>query len=639
MKRCVRPRCVPRLALAMAWALCAAAPAWAQGESWVRENYTKYEHHIAMRDGVKLFTSVYVPKDGSRTYPILLTRTPYSCRPYGTGNVRETLGPSETAARDLFIFVYQDVRGRWMSEGEFVNVRPHRPVKSGPADVDESTDTWDTIDWLVKHLPRNNGKVGMWGISYPGFYVSAGMIDAHPALKAASPQAPIADWFVGDDFHHNGALFLPHAFNFYSRFGQPRPKPTTKGPDRFDYGTADGYRFYLDAGPLSNLDAKYLKGQVAFWKDVMQHETYDDFWKARNLRPHLKGIKPAVMTVGGWFDAEDLFGALETYKWTEKQSPGGTNTLVMGPWYHGGWSRAEGDLLGDVRFDASTSRYYRDSIELPFFRRYLKGAADAAPAEAHVFETGRNQWHALPAWPPTGVDPRTLFFHAGGRLSFEAPGEAEASDSYESDPRRPVPFIEDVEIGMTREYMVADQRFASRRPDVLVYQTEPLEEDLTLAGPLVASLFVSTSGTDSDWVVKLIDVYPDDAPDPSPTPLPSPTPEPSLNPRYTRMGGYQQLVRGEPFRGKFRNSFERPEPFTPSAPAKVEFTLPDVFHTFRRGHRVMVQVQSSWFPLVDLNPQTFTNIREAKPEDFKPATQHVYRSRAQPSGLRVPVLR
>jgi uncharacterized protein len=637
MSRCARRRCVTLIVMT-ASALAGSASAWAQGEAWIRENYTKYEHRIAMRDGVKLFTSVYVPKDASHTYPILLTRTPYSCRPYGVSNVRDALGPSEAAARDLFIFVYQDVRGRWMSEGEYVNVRPHQPAKSGPADVDESTDTWDTIDWLVKHLPRNNGKVGMWGISYPGFYVSAGMIDAHPALKAASPQAPITDWFVGDDFHHNGALFLPHAFNFYSRFGQPRPQPTTKGPDRFDYGTADGYRFYLEAGPLSNLDTKFLKGQVAFWKDVMQHETYDDFWKARNLRPHLKAIKPAVMTVGGWFDAEDLFGALETYRSVEKQSPGAANTLVMGPWYHGGWSRAEGDRLGDVRFDAPTSRYYRESIELPFFRRYLKGTSDAAPAEAHVFETGRNQWHALASWPPAGVSARTLYFHGEGRLSFDAPGEEEASDSYDSDPRKPVPFIEDVEIGMTREYMVADQRFASRRPDVLAYRTEPLDEDLTLAGPLTASLFVATTGTDSDWVVKLIDVYPDDTPDPSPTPLPSPTPEPSLLPRYTRMGGYQQLVRGEPFRGKFRNSYERPEPFTPGAPAKVEFTLPDVFHTFRQGHRVMVQVQSTWFPLVDVNPQTFTNIREARPEDFKQAAQHVYRSRSQPSGLRVQVL-
>jgi uncharacterized protein len=627
-----------RAFLAAAWALGACASAWAQGATWVKENYTKYEHRLAMRDGVKLFTSVYVPKDASKTYPILLTRTPYSCRPYGTDNPREQLGPSDAAARDLFIFVYQDVRGRWMSEGDYVNVRPHKASKSGPADVDESTDTWDTIDWLVKHVPRNNGKVGMWGISYPGFYVSAGMIDAHPALKAASPQAPIADWFVGDDFHHNGALFLPHAFNFYSRFGLPRPEPTTKAPDRFDYGTADGYRFYLEAGPVQNLDAKFLKGQVAFWKDVMQHETYDDFWKARNLRPHLKGIKPAVMTVGGWFDAEDLFGALETYRSVEKQGPAAANTIVMGPWFHGGWARGEGDALGDVRFDASTARYYRESIELPFFKRHLKGTADAAPAEAHMFETGRNQWHALPSWPPAGVTARTLYFHAGERLSFDPPTDADAADSYESDPRKPVPFVEDVQIGMSREYMVADQRFAARRPDVLVYQTPPLEEDLTLAGPLAATLFVSTSGTDSDWVVKLIDVYPDDAPDPTPSPIPSPSPDPTLVPRYTRMGGFQQLVRGEPFRGKFRNSFERPEPFTPGTPAKVEFTLPDVFHTFRRGHRVMVQVQSTWFPLVDLNPQTFTNIRQAKPEDFKKATQRVFRSQGQPSGLRVQVL-
>jgi putative CocE/NonD family hydrolase len=626
-----------RRAACTAVLLLVSVSARAQGEAWVKEHYTKYEHRIAMRDGVKLFTAVYVPKDATKTYPILLSRTPYSCKPYGVENSKDQIGPSDAAARDLFIVVYQDVRGRWMSEGEYVNMRPHRDVKSGPQDVDESTDTWDTIDWLVKHVPRNNGKVGMWGISYPGFYVSAGMIDAHPALKAASPQAPITDWFVGDDFHHNGALFLPHGFNFFSRFGQPRPEPTVKGPDRFDFGTADGYRFYLEAGPLASLAAK-LRGQVAFWDDVMAHETYDDFWKSRNLRPHLKAIKPAVMTVGGWFDAEDLFGALETYRNVEKQSPGGTNTIVMGPWYHGGWSRSEGDHLGNVPFDSPTAEYYRESIELPFFRRYLKGSADPAPAEAQVFETGRNQWHALPSWPPAGVTPRTLFFHANGTLSFDAPSEADASDTWVSDPRKPVPFIEDVQIGMSREYMVADQRFASRRPDDVAYQTAPLEEDLTLAGPLQASLFVATSGTDSDWVVKLVDVYPDDAPDLNPPPTPVPTPEPSLNPKYTRMGGYQQLVRGEPFRGKFRNSFERPEAFTPNVPAKVEFTLPDVFHTFRRGHRVMVQVQSTWFPLVDLNPQTFVNIRQAKATDFQPATQRVFRSQAQPSGLRVQVL-
>jgi len=625
-----------RFALALALPLASAAVAHAQGEAWIKEHYTKSEHRIAMRDGVKLFVSVYAPKDTSKTYPILLSRTPYSCRPYGSQNVRDALGPSESAARELFIFVYQDVRGRYLSEGEYMNVRPHLAAKTGPRDTDESTDTWDTIEWLVKHLPNHNGKVGMWGISYPGFYAAAGMIDAHPALKAVSPQAPIADWFIGDDFHHHGAFFLPHAFNFYSRFGVPRPEPTAKGVDRFDYGTADGYRFYLEAGPLQNLDPKYLKGEVAFWKDVMAHETYDAFWQARNLRPHLKGIKPAVMTVGGWFDAEDLFGALETYRSVEKQSPGAANTLVMGPWYHGGWARSEGDLLGDVRFDAATARHYRDDIELPFFKRYLKGTADPAPAEAHVFETGRNQWRALPSWPPPGVAARTLYFHANGRLSFEPPTEADAADAYVSDPARPVPFIEDVEIGMTREYMVADQRFASRRPDVLVYQTEPLEEELTLAGPLAAALTVSTSGTDSDFVVKLVDVYPDDAPDPTPTP--SPAAEPSFTPRYTRMGGYQQLVRGEPFRGKFRTSYEKPEPFTPDAPTKVEFTLPDVFHTFRRGHRVMVQVQSSWFPLVDRNPQTFVNIRQAKPEDFKAATQRVYRSASAPSGLRVQVL-
>ena len=425
-------------------------------------------------------------------------------------------------------------------------------------------------------------------------------IDAHPALVAASPQAPIADWFVGDDFHHNGAFFLPHAFNFYTSFGKPRPEPTTKWPPRFDHGTADGYHFFLRAGPMPNFDRKYLKGDVAFWKEVMAHESYDAFWQARNTRPHLKGIRPAVLTVGGWFDAEDLFGALETYRSIESQSPGIANRLVMGPWPHGGWSRGTGDALGKVTFGQPTSKFFEEQIELPFFRYLLKGGDDPKLPEAYVFETGANAWHALDQWPPREARPLAFYLSGNGRLSREPSSEtAEAFDEYVSDPAKPVPFVENVDIGMEREYMVADQRFAARRPDVLVYQTEPLEEDLTIAGPITASLSVSTTGTDADWVVKLIDVYPDDYP-----PQPGETTGDRARPARSKMGGYQQLVRGEPFRGKFRKSLEKPEPFVPGQVEGVEFTMPDAFHTFRRGHRVMVQVQSSWFPLVNLNPQT-----------------------------------
>jgi putative CocE/NonD family hydrolase len=603
--------------------------AFGQGLDAVRAEYTKYEYRIPMRDGTKLFTAVYVPKDLSQRYPILLVRTPYSVSPYGVDRFKNDLGPSPLFGKAGYIFAYQDVRGRWMSEGTFVNVRPHIPVKKGPQDIDESSDTYDTIDWLVRHVPGNSGKVGMWGISYPGFYTSTGIIEAHPALKAASPQAPVADWFIGDDWHHNGALFLIHTFNYYSNFGRPRPQPIRKSSlPRFDHETPDGYAFFLRLGPLSNANARYFKDDVAFWNEVLQHGTYDDFWKARNLRPHLKGIKPAVMTVGGWFDAEDLFGALETYRCVEAGNPGITNILVMGPWSHGGWT-GTGDALGPVRFQAKTGVFFRENIELPFFEYHLKGKGEFKHPEAWVFEMGTNQWRKHDAWPPRNARPKYLYFQAGGQLSPQVPPSgkaAEMCDEYISDPARPVPFQDRIAAVMSPDYMTGDQRFASRRPDVLVYETGPLEEDLTIAGPIKANLFVSTSGTDADWVVKLVDVYPDDYPDPEP------------NPTGIQMGGYQQMVRGDVMRGKFRNSFETPEPFEPGQLTRVQFTLPDVYHTFRTGHRLMVQVQSSWFPLVDRNPQTFVDIAQAKEADFRKATQRVYRSQDRPSHVTLNVL-
>ena len=636
MPRHTRPGTL-RFTLAAALA-CLAVEARAQGVDYVKANYTKYEHRIPMRDGIHLFTSVYVPKDAgtAKLYPILLNRTPYSVGPYGSDAYRDSVGPSEAVAREGFIFVYQDVRGRFMSEGTFVDVRPHRPGK-GPKEIDESSDTFDTIEWLTKSVRWNNGRVGMWGISYPGFYAAMGLVDAHPALVACSPQAPIADWFLGDDFHHNGALFLPHAFNFMSVFGQPRPKLTTKWGERFDHGTADGYRFFLETGPMPRYDSEHLKGSVAFWNEMLAHETYDAFWQARNTRPHLKNIRPAVLTVGGWFDAEDLFGALETYKAIERQSPAAANRLVMGPWPHGGWARGSGEALGPVRFGQAASKRFQEEIELPFFRAYLKGGEDPKLPEAYVFETGRNEWHMLDAWPPPEARPTEYYLSAGGRLSTQTPVEsADAFDEYVSDPARPVPFIADVDIGMQREYMVDDQRHAARRPDVLVYQTDPLPDDVTVAGPITASLSVSTTGTDSDWVVKIVDIYPDDYPL-----QPDEVREPERErdrPRHSKMGGYQQLVRGEPFRGKFRNGFDKPEPFVPGERAKVEFALPDVFHTFRRGHRIMVQVQSSWFPLVNLNPQRFVNINQASEADFHKATHRVWRTQAAPSFVRLGVM-
>jgi putative CocE/NonD family hydrolase len=625
MPRILKPH---GLTLAVGWGLSLLCRPVAEDLSatWLAEHYTKFEYRIPMRDGVRLFTRVYVPKDDSQPWPILLTRTPYACKPYGPDNYTDPSGSFETFARDRFILVTQDVRGRFGSEGEFVHVRPFRPVK-GPRDTDESTDAWDTIDWLVKHVPGNNGRVGLFGISYPGFYTAMGMIDSHPALKAASPQAPIADWFMGDDLHHHGAFFLSQNFAFFYWFAQRPEDPLHEEIKGFHFGTPDGYDFFLRMGPLANSDAVLLRGRAPAWTEFLQHPTYDPWWQARNIRPHLKNIRCAVLTVGGWYDAEDLFGPLETYRWTERQNPGITNLLVMGPWAHGEWGRGTGERLGPISFRAKTAEDYRERIELPFFRHFFKGDTNFTPVEAHIFETGTCRWRRFDAWPPPGVTERMLYFRAGGALAFEPPGESGAAfDEFLSDPAKPVPYSNTPSTDYPRHYPVEDQRFVASRPDVLVYETEPLTEDLTLAGPLRATLWVSTTGTDADWVVKLVDVYPGDYPDPDP------------NPAGLRMGGYQQLVRGEVFRGRFRHSFERPEPFTPGEVTRIEFTLQDICHTFRAGHRVMVHVQSTWFPLVDRNPQTFVNIPTAKPEDFRKATHRVYRAAATPSGLTVPVL-
>lgn len=595
---------------------------------WFEEHYTKSEHRVAMRDGVRLFTSVYAPKDDTKPLPILLLRTPYSIRPYGSSAYLDPGKLLGTLARDRFIFAFQDVRGRNGSEGEFVHVRPHIPAKSGPTGIDESSDAWDTIEWLTRNVPGNNGKVGMFGISYPGFYASMGMIDSHPALKAASPQAPIADWFIGDDFHHNGAFFLPHAFNFLATFGQTLDEPTRERPKPFDHQTPDGYDFFLRLGPLARADAEHFRGRISFWSEFAAHPNYDAFWQARNVRPHLRNVRCAVLTVGGWFDAEDLFGALETYRATERQNPGITNLLVMGPWSHGAWGRSPGDKLGVVSFRTKTGDFYREQIQLPFFRHFLKDDPKFELPEAMVFETGTHRWRKFAAWPPSESRVVRWHFQPAGRLGPDRPGtDAGEFDEFESDPAKPVPCIADTAIGMTGDYMVGDQRFAATRPDVLVYATEPLESDLTLAGPVGVNLHVATTGTDADWIVKLIDVYDPDHPDPDP------------NPTGVRLGGYQQLVRGEPMRGRFRRSYEHPEPFTPGRVEEVAWTMPDVLHTFRRGHRVMVQVQSTWFPLVDRNPQTYVeNIWHAQAEDFRKATHRVHRAGGTASAITFRVL-
>jgi len=601
-------------------------------EDYVRSHYTKYEYRIPMRDGKRLFTSVYVPKDASQSYPILMDRTPYDVEPYGEDKYKKTLGPSDEFEKAGYIFVYQDVRGRYMSEGDFIEMTPHIDVKKSPKDVDNSTDTYDTIEFLLKHVANNNGKVGIWGISYPGFYTSASMIDSHPALKAASPQAPMTDLFLGDDAYHGGAFMLAANFGFYSSFKPATEVSRPKASVPFDFGTPDGYEFYLQAGNLSDLNRRYLQGGNWLFTDQMTHTTYDDYWKARELSRHMKNIRCAVMTVGGWFDAEDLSGPFKTFHAVEQFNPGTPNSLVVGPWVHGGWARSEGDHLGDVQFDAKTAEYFRAMIQFPFFEYYLKGKGSTGP-KAWVFETGTNVWRKHDAWPPASARARTLYLHAGGRLSFETPGD-EGFDEYTSDPAHPVPFINYIATAVPQRYMVDDQRFASRRPDVLVYATEPLEEDVTIAGPVSPRLKVASSGTDSDFDVKLIDVYPNDYPDNDA----GTTGKRVLGPPPVRMGGYQQLLRGEPMRAKFRKSWEKPEPLVPGQMAEINFEMPDVYHTFRRGHRIMVQIQSSWFPLTDRNPQTFVDIPTAKPEDFKKATEQVFHKKDAASGVEVLVL-
>ena len=608
----------------------------------VKEHYTKYEYRIAMRDGVRLFTTVYVPKDDSKAYPFLINRTPYSVAPYGVDQYRTQLGPSPDFDKAGYIFVNQDVRGRFMSEGTFVEMRPHIDNKKTKSDVDDSSDLYDTIEWLLKNVANNNGKAGIWGISYPGFFTSASMIDTHPALKAASPQAPMTDLFKGDDAYHGGAFMMAANFGFYSFFRpQANPELPAKVRVPFDYGTPDGYEFFLNAGTLENL-GKLLGGQEALWLDQVHHDTYDDYWKARNLAVHTKNIHCAVLTVGGWFDAEDLQGPFTLFHAIERDDPGIFNALVVGPWVHGGWYRCDGNHLGRVSFGANTGEYYRKNILFPFFEAYLKGNGDAKLPKAYVFETGTNVWRQYASWPPKNVEAKTLYFHANGVLSFQPPkGEATAYDEYVSDPSKPVPFVSYVAQTVPQEYMVADHRFAGSRTDVLTYQTEVLQEDVTIAGPVSPKLFVSTTGTDSDWDVKLIDVYPPDYPQ---SKLDEPRPEEKGKPRTDvgapefTMGGYEQLVRGEPFRGKFRHSFEKPEAFTPGKVEEVTFAMPDVNHTFRRGHRIMVQIQSSWFPLTDRNPQTFMNIPDAKISDFVKATERVYHGEGQASGIEANVV-
>ncbi len=611
----------------------------AQDSLFVRQNYRKLERLIAMRDGTRLATIIYVPQDAAKAtpYPILMERTPYSAGPRGADNYpTRGPGPSRELSQEKYIFVYQDVRGRFLSEGQFEEMTPalppvatdkaRRAAKGKSQPHDESTDTYDTIEWLLKNVPGNNGKVGILGISYPGFYASASLPTAHPALKAVSPQAPVTDEFIGDDARHNGAFFLLDNFDFTNFFDVPRPQPVAKYEELFPLKVTDAYQFHLNLGPIKNANApQYFNNRARIWNEYLTHDTYDAYWQARNIRPHLTGVKPAVLVVGGWFDAEDLFGALHTYQAIEKQNPNATNRLVMGPWTHGAWSRPDWSTFGPLSFGENTAQHYRQTLETPFFNYYLKGRGTFGAAEATMFDTGLNQWKDYAAWPPKAA--ATAFYLAGaGQLAAAPLVTPTSADEYVSDPAHPVPYTNGVFAGRNNEYMIEDQRFAAQRPDVLTYQTEPLSQDLTIAGPIAADLWVSTTGTDADFVVKVIDVLPDDIP----TPLP--------NPNNVQLAGAQRLVRADVFRGRFRNSFEKPEAFQPNVPTEVKYELNDVLHTFKKGHRLMVQVQSTWFPLVDRNPQKFVNISTAEAADFQKATIRLYHEPGHASVVRLPVV-
>ncbi|WP_310589723.1 CocE/NonD family hydrolase [Dyadobacter psychrotolerans] len=596
--------------------------------SWVRNNYTKTEHAVAMRDGVKLYTVIYTPKDG-QAYPVLMQRTPYSAGPYGENNYRRRLGPNTSLMRDKYIFVYQDARGRYKSEGNFREMTPAIANKKSAKDVDESSDTYDTIEWLLKNT-KTNGNVGIYGISFPGYYSSAALPDAHPALKAVSPQAPMSDEFIGDDCYHNGAFFLMDNFGFYSGFDGPKSANGENYERFFRAGSADAYQYFLDFGPLKKANASpFFSDPNSVWRQVVAHPVYDEFWQSRNIKQHLKNVKPAVLVVGGWFDAEDLYGALKTYSAIEKQSPGNNARLVMGPWTHGGWASPSWKSFANYQFGADVNKYYQDEIETKFFDFYLKDKGSFNQAEVTVFETGSNQWKNYDIWPPKNSIPTAYYFGDKGKLSATKPDAVKSVSEYVSDPAKPVPYTNVILGRRNNEYMAEDQRFAAQRPDVLVFQTDSLTSDVTLTGEIAANLFVSMSGTDADFIVKVIDVWPAGAV----------LPAAEQGQRPVQMGGYQQMVRAEVFRGKFRNSFSKPEPFTKDKIEKVSFKLNEVAHTFKKGHKMMIQVQSSWFPLVDRNPQKFINIFEANEQDFQKSKIVIHHDAKNSSNVVLPVLK
>ncbi|MUH72691.1 CocE/NonD family hydrolase [Psychrosphaera haliotis] len=600
---------------------------------FIRANYTKYEYQIPMRDGIKLFTSVYIPNDDSQSYPMMFQRTPYRVAPYGSDKYKRALGPSESFEKDKFIFVFQDVRGKYMSEGEFVNMRPQDAYKRGKGATDDATDTFDSIDWLVKNIPNNNGKVGMWGTSYPGYYTSVASINSHPALKAISPQAPIADWFF-DDFHRNGAFVTPMAFIFFDSFDQKRESPQAHGAKRMDSVTPDGYQFFKELGPLSNVNKKYFNETRPFWNELTEHPNYDDYWKARDVLQHLGNTKPATLVVGGWYDTEDLYGPLYTYQTMSDNNNKDHIKLVMGPWYHGQWnSRSGGSKLGEANFGFDTSKWFQEEIQLPFFKEHLKdndknsnkgkNAKASNIATATIFETGSNRWRKFDVWPPKEAKAQTLFL--SGNESLSATKNDTGASEYISDPNKPVPHSAKISRGWDRPYMVEDQRFAARRPDVLVFETEVLDDDLTLSGAIDLDLWFSTTQSAADIVVKLVDVKPGK--------------DETSNRVDRATGNRHELVRWGVIRGRFRDSMSDPKPFKPNTPTQVKFELYDVLHTFKRGHKLQIQIQSSMFPFIDINPQKYVdNIFDAKESDFTRAFHKIYHTKKYPSAIKFKTL-
>jgi putative CocE/NonD family hydrolase len=592
---------------------------------FVKNNYDKQEAYIPMRDGIRLYTVIYIPKDKTSPHPFLMERTPYGSGPYGDSVYRRSLGPNRTLMRELYIFVYQDVRGRYMSEGQFQEMTParndpHNAIKKPDASgkqVDESSDTWDTVDWLTKNIKNNHGRVGIYGISYPGFYASASLPDAHPAIKCVSPQAPVTDEFIGDDANHNGAFFLLDNFDFDNFFDIPRPTPVKNySGNLFRVEYADAYKFFLDLGPLKNANKpEYFDNKGKIWNEYMAGSAYTGYWEARNIRPHLKNVRPAILVVGGWFDAEDMFGSLRTYEAIEQQTPGNDNHIIMGPWTHGGWAGGGWTKFGILDFGQNVNDYFHE-IETKFYDRYLLGKDSGALPEAMIFETGTNKWKTYNTWPPTDETKPAKFLLQSHNGLATSNASATGYDEYVSDPAHPVPYVDGIHRGRDNQYIVTDQRFTAQRPDVLSYETDPLTTDLTVTGRLRPDIWLSSTGSDADLIVKLIDVFPDT----------------SSNP------GYERLVRAEVFRCKFRNSYYKPEALTPGQPAEIAFNMNEIAHCFGKGHRIMVQLQSSWFPLVDLNPQTFVNIPTAEASDFQKATIRIWHDAAHPSGITLPIM-